>query len=146
MFNFYMKTLKDDEIELVIVRTADENKKKGYVPAYYFDIVKDDITIGCIDCRIGYNESTYYGGNVGYTIKEAYRGHGFATKAVLLLKELAKKHKMTHLIITCNPDNIASKRTCEKAGAVFVEKAELPKDNDMAISGETEKLIFKLMV
>lgn len=146
MFDFYMKTLKDDEIELVIERTEQANTTKGYVPAYYFNIVKDDIVIGCIDCRIGYNEGTFYGGNVGYTIEEAYRGYGYATKAVLLLKDLARKHKMSHLIITCNPDNIASKRTCEKAGAEFVEKVELPEDNDMAISGETEKLIFKLMV
>jgi len=141
-----MEILKDDEIELVIERTAEENKEKGYVPAYYFNIVKDDVVIGCIDCRIGYNEGTYYGGNVGYTINEAYRGRSYATKAVLLLKELARKHNMSYLMITCNPDNIASKRTCEKAGAEFVEHVELPEDNDMAISGDKEKLIFKLMV
>ncbi len=31
-------------------------------------------------------------------------------KSLLLLFQLAKKHKMDYLIITCNPDNHASRK------------------------------------
>ncbi len=44
-------------------RTAEENKEKGYVPAYYFTICLRDNSqeIGSCDLRIGYNDNTYYG-------------------------------------------------------------------------------------
>lgn len=67
----------------------------------------------------------------------------FAGKACLLLFELARKHDMQYLIITCNPDNHASRKTCEYAGGELLEIAELPKDNDMRDKGETEKCIFR---
>lgn len=52
---------------------------------------------------------------------------------------------MDYLIITCNPDNYASGRTCEYVGCHFIETVELPKDNNMRIEdGETEKCIFRI--
>jgi len=43
----------------------------------------------------------------------------------------AKKHKMDHIIITCDPDNIASSKTCKLAGGKFLEIAPIPEDNEM---------------
>ena len=59
--------LYDNEIYLRLDRTAEENKEKGYVPAYYFTICLRDNSqeIGSCDLRIGYNDNTYYGGNIG---------------------------------------------------------------------------------
>jgi tagatose 1,6-diphosphate aldolase len=39
---------------------------------------------------------------------------------------LAVRHGLSELWITCNPDNIASRRTCEAAGAELVEVVDLP--------------------
>ena len=61
----------------------------------------------------------------------------------MLLFQLAKKHKMDYLIITCNPDNHASRKTCEYAGGILEEIVEIPEDNDMRKIGETEKCIFR---
>ena len=43
----------DSEIYLHLERTADEDKKKGYVPAYYFKIRRreDDAVVGQCDLR-----------------------------------------------------------------------------------------------
>jgi tagatose 1,6-diphosphate aldolase len=46
---------------------------------------------------------------------------------------------MTTLWITCNPYNIASRRTCELAGGELVEIVDLPKDTDMHQRGERKK-------
>ena len=70
----------------------------------------------------------------------------YAAKACLLLFELAKKHNLEYVIITCSPDNYASRKTCEYAGGKLLEIAELPEGNDMRDSGETEKCIFKFLL
>ena len=139
--------LKDEEISLVLERTAAANPERGWVPAYYFAIRnKDGAKIGECDLRVGHNENTYYGGNIGYSINEEYRGHHYAGKACLLLFELAKLHNLDYLIISCNPDNVASRKTCEYAGGKLSEIAELPEGNDMRSNGETEKCIYKFML
>lgn len=140
--------LKNNEIQLRLQRTSDGDPERGWVPAYYFAICdKQGNEIGGCDLRIGYNDNIYYGGNIGYHVNEEYRGHHYATKACLLLFELAKKHDMSHIIITCNPDNYASRKTCEYAGCELIEIVELPEDNDMRIEdGETEKCIYKILL
>lgn len=144
-FFFYdTEDLENEEIKLVLERTAGEDREKGYLPAYYFAICnRDGVKMGICDLRIGYNENTYYGGNIGYEIQEEYRGRHYAGKACLLLFELARKHGMKYLIITCSPGNTASRRTCEYAGGVLKEIAELPESNEMRQEGVTEKCIYR---
>ena len=139
--------LKNDEIQLILERTVDGNEEKGWVPAYHFAICNlEGIKMGVCDLRIGHNDNLYYGGNIGYSIDEEYRGHHYAGKACLLLFELAKMHQLEYVIITCNPDNYASRKTCEYAGGKLLEIVELPEDNDMRQKGETEKCVFKFWV
>ena len=136
--------LKNSEIKLVLERTAEGNEEKGWVPAYHFAICNLTGTkMGVCDLRLGHNDNLYYGGNIGYSIYEEYRGHHYAGKACLLLFELAKMHQLEYVIITCNPDNYASRKTCEYAGGELLEITVLPEDNDMRQKGETEKCIFK---
>lgn len=139
--------LKNGEIKLMLEKTAPENKEKGWVPAYHFAICNaEGEKMGVCDLRLGHNENLYYGGNIGYRIEEAYRGHHYAGKACFLLFELARKHNMDYLIITCNPDNYASRKTCEYAGGQLLEIVQVPEDNDMRLRGETEKCIYKFLL
>lgn len=136
--------LKNNEIQLVLEKTVPGNAEKGWVPAYHFAICNPAGTkMGVCDLRIGHNDALYYGGNIGYRIEEEYRGHHYAGKACLLLFELARKHGLDYLIITCNPDNFPSRKTCEYAGGTLLEIAQLPEVNDMRCRGETEKCIYR---
>ena len=137
--------LRSDEISLVLERTADADPARNWLPAYYFAICGlDGVKMGACDLRIGHNESVYYGGNIGYRVEAPYRGHHYAGKACLLLFELARRHGMERLIITCDPDNRPSRRTCEWLGGELLEIAELPEDNDMRLEdGETHKCIYR---
>ena len=137
--------LENDEIKLVLERVTQGDPVKNRVPAYYFRICdKQGHIMGRCDLRIGYNDGLYYGGHIGYRIEEAYRGHHYAAKACMLLFQLAKKHEMDHLFITCNPDNWPSRKTLEYLKGEFLEIAELPEDNNMRVErGETEKCIFR---
>ena len=137
--------LKDDEITLALNHTAPDDPTRGWVPAYHFDICDSaGQKMGQCDLRVGYNDRLYFGGHIGYRVEKPYRGHHYAEKACHLLFQLAKRHDMPYLIITCNPDNIPSRRTCERLGGELLEIAELPEDNDMRREdGETRKCIFR---
>ena len=137
--------LKTDEIALRLERTFPGDPVRNWVPAYYFDIVDSSGTkVGFCDLRIGHSEGLYYGGNIGYTVYEPYRGRHYAAKACALLFELAKKHGMDYLYITCQPENVASRRTCERLGGTFLGIKELPEDNDMRINdGHTCECILR---
>lgn len=140
--------LKSDEIYLDLFQTIDGNEEKEWLPSYHFNICSLGATkLGKCDLRIGHNEKTYYGGNIGYQIDPDFRGHHYAAKACTLLFELAKLHGMKYLLITCNPDNIASRKTCEYAGGKLEKIVDLPPENDMFIeSGETQKAIYRFLL
>ena len=84
--------LFDEKIKLVLNRTSDEDPKVNWSAAYIFDIaLLDNTVIGTCDLRINDYDSLYYSGNIGYGIKDNYRGNGYAVRAVNLLVRLAKK-------------------------------------------------------
>ena len=136
--------LKDKEIYLHLNRTCEAQPEKKWLPAYYFDIcLLGGQKIGYCDLRIGHNEKTYIGGNIGYGIDEGFRGNRYAAKACRLLFHQARKHGMEYLIITCDPANIPSAKTCEYAGGVFLEVADIPEDNEMYTEGKRKVNIYK---
>lgn len=136
--------LRTDEIVLQLERTCGAQPEKRWLPAYYFGIcLPDGKKIGYCDLRIGHNDKTYIGGNIGYGIDEPYRGHHYAAKACALLFRLARKHGMDHVIITCVPSNAASSRTCEIAGGRYIETADIPEDNEMYAEGKRKVRIYR---
>lgn len=137
--------LTDGEIDLVIVQKDPAEAAKSYVPRYKYKICLHGSTeeIGYIDIRIGHNENTYYGGNIGYGVEEAYRGRGYAAKACRLIKQVGYAHGMDKLIITTNPDNHPSRATCEKIGARLLSIVVLPPYNEMYLDGDREKCIYE---
>lgn len=136
--------LASDEIFLKLKKTAEANPNKRLAPAYYFKIcLLDGTEIGFCDFRVGHTEKLYFGGNIGYTVYEQYRGRHYAGKACELLFKLARKHGMNYLYVTCDPQNFASRKTCEYAGGKLESIINLPTDNDMYINdGERHKCIY----
>ena len=142
---FDTSSLKSDELSLRLVRTVEANPAKGLVPFYEFKIcLADGTEVGQCNFRVGYSERLYFGGHIGYAVDEPFRGHHYAGKACLLLFELARMHGMPYLYITCSPDNIASRKTCEYAGGVLEAIADLPPDNDMYQRGDRRKCIYRV--
>ena len=45
-----------------------------------------------------------------------YRGQGWAARACALVRDLLLQEGKTSVVITCDPDNIPSRKTCEKLG------------------------------
>jgi predicted acetyltransferase len=139
--------LVDNDLELGLVERSPADPSKEYVPAYKFEMHRTGKPeeMGDIHLRVGDTfRLRMYGGHLAYGVKPAYRGHHYAARACRLLFPLARRHGMKELWITCNPENIASRRTCELAGAIFVEIVDLPKDIDMYLEGERQKCRYRL--
>jgi predicted acetyltransferase len=101
--------------------------------------------VGSISLRIGHSVNLdWYLGHIGYHVMPSARGHHYAERASRLLLPVARAHGHQHLWITCNPDNIASRRTCEGLGAVYVDTVLLPRENPLYKQGEREKCRYRL--
>ncbi len=136
--------LRTSEIHLRLDRTCDAQPEKDWVPAYYFSIcLPDGAKIGQCDLRIGHNDRLYIGGNIGYGIDEPYRGHHYAAKACELLLKQAQRHDLKYVIITCDPDNVASSRTCQLAGGQYLETAAVPEWHNMYDEGKRQVMVYR---
>jgi len=146
-FRFFdLKPLVDGELELVLTKRRSANPKRSVVPAYIFDmrLPGKRRPIGRIDLRVGDTEMIVkYGGHIGYRVDERYRGRHFAARSIRLLIPLAKRHHLVPLWITCNPDNMASRRTCEIAGGVWVDTVDLPKNSNLYQAGDRQKCRYR---
>ena len=68
----------------------------------------------------------------------------YAARAVRLLIPLAREHGINPLWLTCDPDNVASRRSCERAGAQFVDIVDVPAACIIHRSGHTKKCRYRL--
>jgi RimJ/RimL family protein N-acetyltransferase len=135
--------LSDNVIRLVCTAKTPANPEKKWVPAYSFAVCKGGEQVGEINLRIGYVDRLYYGGQIGYSIKEKYRGNGYAGRACQLLRPVARAHGMEKLLITNDHANAASMRVCEKLGCRLLRTARLPEWHDLYKEGRRFSNIYE---
>ena len=105
----------------------------------------DLVIAGSISLRIGHTLNLdRYLGHIGYHVMPSARGHHFSERAARLLLPIARAHGHQHLWITCNPDNIASRRTCERLGAAYVDTVALPRENALYTQGDRVKCRYRM--
>lgn len=117
----------------------------GWKPYYIYAIVVDHHEVGRIVLREGSNEERYFDGHIGYSIEKEYQGHHYSKEACLLLFEEARKKGFQELIITCSPDNIASRKIIESLPFIFIEEKTIPQYLMKNFTkDETVKRIYKI--
>jgi predicted acetyltransferase len=132
-----MNPAHDSEFEmrdgdLTLCLTSLEPHRIHWVPTCHFAMVhaESDELLGHINLR---TNSTFdhflYSGHIGYEVNEKHRGRRYAARSVRLLFPLAARLGLDPLWITCDPENIASRRTCEIAGGELVEIIEQAGDD-----------------
>jgi tagatose 1,6-diphosphate aldolase len=85
-----------------------------------------------------------YAGHIGFSVFGPHRGHRYAARSVLLLVPLARHHGLDPLWITCDPENIASRRTLEIAGGKLVEIVNVPEHCVIHQSGHPYKCRYRV--
>jgi predicted acetyltransferase len=59
------------------------------------------------------------GGHIGYSVRPSRRGQGHATRALSLAVRRAAELRLERVLVTCDEDNVASRRTIERGGGAY---------------------------
>ena len=127
-------------MQLELFEYVDKDLPKGFAPYYIYNMIVNGVEVGRLVLREGSDEERYYDGHIGYHVYEEYRGHGYAYQACLELRRILD---LDHLIMTCDPVNIASRKTIEKLNCKYIETKTIPNHlRKLFGKDEKEKMIY----
>ncbi len=76
--------------------------------------------VGRISLRHELNELLLtWGGHIGYAVRPSARRRGHASSALRTMLRLCRDRGIDPVLVTCDVDNLASRRTIERAGGVY---------------------------
>lgn len=97
--------------------------KEGHAPDWKYVCVDNDEVIGFLSYRHpieGIPILEEYAGHVGYSVKPSKRRQGVASWQLgELIKIIREQGELKRIMISCNPDNVGSKKTILKNGGVY---------------------------
>jgi tagatose 1,6-diphosphate aldolase len=137
--------IADDVLRLQLLRLDFHPVHK--VPTYYFRMVSvlTNEEVGSINVRNATSRHIdFYAGHIGYSVDAPSRGSRYAARAVRLLLPFVRRLGIQTLWITCDPDNIASRRTAELAGAQFAEVVDVPDNCVIFKAGHPRKCRYRI--
>lgn len=128
MFGLRKPEFSDGEIDLYPIRIGypDPILRFGHERVWKITEHGKKEEIGQISYRNGESEYVYYFGHIGYHIDPPWRGNNYAYKACKLISGLFGTDGKASLVITCDPDNAASRKTCEKLGCTLERVVDVP--------------------
>jgi tagatose 1,6-diphosphate aldolase len=139
--------LVDEELELVLTTKKPGDPTRDWLPSYSFEMRVNGQRAGGINLRMGNTRNIImYCGHIGYVVEPEYRGHHYAERSCRLLLPLIKAHGLDEIWITCNPENIPSRRTCERLGGELSEIVRLPRNSEMYLDGQRQKCRYRIKI
>ena len=137
-------TLTFGNVQLQFVRVVPGEPSRGFVPFYHFRIlITDGSDVGHINLRVGDTDHVRLcAGHIGFEISEAFRGHHYALAACHAIAPLVRSVCGT-VTITCDPDNMASRRTIERLPAAFVDEIPVPEHDPHYQRGSRSKRRYR---
>ena len=120
-FEMYKEALRD--FKGYVLKLKDNIKGcDGWVPSYTFWLTNmNDKILGVVRIRTSLNNEFVrkFAGHIGYDISPLSRRRGYGMTILKLALEKAAMIHLDKFLITCDDDNIASKRIIENNGGVF---------------------------
>jgi len=81
--------------------------------------------VGRISLRHELNEPLLvWGGHIGYVVRPSARRRGHATAALHAILPLCRERGIERVLVTCDVDNVPSRRVIEGAGGVYEDTRE----------------------
>jgi len=99
---------------------ADTPRPAGWVTATYLWMVEEDAVVGRISLRHALTPWLIeVGGHIGYAVRPSARRQGHATAALGLMLGVAAERGIDPALVTCDHDNIGSRKVIEANGGVL---------------------------
>ena len=119
--------LSHGEIALRFDRVVPGEPARQLVPYFHFRITTaQHPDVGHINFRLGDTDHIrLYAGHIGFAIAENFRGQHYARQACHAIAPFVRS-VYPAVIITCDPDNTASRRTIESLGAQWIDEVAVP--------------------
>jgi len=81
---------------------------------------ENDILIGNSRMRLSLNEYLLnIGGHIGYDVSPEHRRKGYGTEILQLTLIEAAKHNIDRVLVTCNEDNLLSRKVIENTSGIL---------------------------
>lgn len=121
------KRMSFGDVQLQFSRIVPGDSARGFVPYYHFRISDaDGAVVGHINFRVGDTDHVRVcAGHIGFEIAPAFRGRGYALQACRAIAPFVQIVSGA-VTLTCDPDNVASRRTIERLGAAFLDEVAVP--------------------
>ena len=136
----------DGEIDLYPAKVFPASRELGFGEERVWKITEHGKRqeIGRISFRNGESRGIYFYGHIGYHIDPPWRGRHYAAKACRLIRDEIRQSGKSTVVITCDPDNLASRKTCLALGCLW--ESEVPVDRDLQekfeISSRKERYLW----
>ena len=100
-----------------------KNLPKGYVSASYYWLVDNNDFVGETTIRHKLTKALLKeGGHIGYGIRPTKRKLGYGTKILTLALKKAKKLGIKKVLVTCDDNNIGSRKVIEANEGILEKK------------------------
>ena len=97
-----------------------ESVTPGFVTAHTFFALDNDKIVGIINARHELNDYLlYFGGHIGYSVRKSERRKGYAKAMLSYTVDFLFSLGLEKILITCDKENIASKRTIESCDGIL---------------------------
>lgn len=135
--SFYQEWLESNEVMVPWVITKDPRDFEGMLhfllnneegidtpegwvrDSTYWLVTETNRIVGAVNIRHQLNEKLLNcGGHIGYGIRPSERRKGYATQLLSLALEKTKELGIRKVLVVCDADNIASKKTIMKNGGI----------------------------
>ena len=104
-----------------------EGLPPGRVPGTEYWLEEAGRIVACVRLRFSLTpELEREGGHVGYDVRPSMRRRGYGTALLRLALPLARHHGIQRVCITCDADNIGSRKIIERNGGVLAGEAVSP--------------------
>lgn len=108
-FEVYLKTLKNRKNGIAL-------SKGDIATSTYWLIAKEEV-VGVFRLR---HQEDEFAGHIGYDISPEHRNRGYGQKILKFALEKAVDFGLKEVILTCNTENVASKKIIEKSKGEYL--------------------------
>jgi predicted acetyltransferase len=121
----FVRYYRDDLRFVEYLHVLDEAERgrglpEGHVPSTLLFGFVDKEIVGRLMLRHTLNDFLLrVGGHIGFVVVPGYRRQGHATEMLKQGLDLARSTGLEKVLVTCDEDNIASRRTIERCGGAY---------------------------